>query len=114
MPCLPGPESQLRFVLASADRIAQNVVKSHLETCQYTTEELKTLAWMLYTQEEIRSLQNKVTSPCFLPVPGVRASLPHTTGCSRYPIPGTNLSRVRAHVRELVMVPAASYVVPRE
>uniref|UniRef100_A0A674KCA7 RAR related orphan receptor B n=1 Tax=Terrapene triunguis TaxID=2587831 RepID=A0A674KCA7_9SAUR len=49
----------LCFVLPSADRIAQNVVKSHLETCQYTTEELKRLAWMLYTQEEIRSLQNK-------------------------------------------------------
>uniref|UniRef100_A0A8C0JET0 Nuclear receptor ROR-beta n=1 Tax=Chelonoidis abingdonii TaxID=106734 RepID=A0A8C0JET0_CHEAB len=56
---LEGSESQLCFVLASADRIAQNVVKSHLETCQYTTEELKRLAWMLYTQEEIRSLQNK-------------------------------------------------------
>uniref|UniRef100_A0A452J115 RAR related orphan receptor B n=1 Tax=Gopherus agassizii TaxID=38772 RepID=A0A452J115_9SAUR len=44
---------------STENRIAQNVVKSHLETCQYTTEELKRLAWMLYTQEEIRSLQNK-------------------------------------------------------
>uniref|UniRef100_A0A8C6ZGN9 Nuclear receptor ROR-beta-like n=1 Tax=Nothoprocta perdicaria TaxID=30464 RepID=A0A8C6ZGN9_NOTPE len=42
-----------------ADRIAQNVVKSHLETCQYTTEELKRLAWTLYSPEEIRVLQSK-------------------------------------------------------
>lgn len=43
-----------------ADRIAQNVVKSHLETCQYTAEELKRLAWTLYSPEEVRALQSKV------------------------------------------------------
>uniref|UniRef100_A0A669QV73 RAR related orphan receptor B n=1 Tax=Phasianus colchicus TaxID=9054 RepID=A0A669QV73_PHACC len=42
-----------------ADRIAQNVVKSHLETCQYTAEELKHLAWSLYSPEEVRALQSK-------------------------------------------------------
>uniref|UniRef100_A0A8C3P1M3 Uncharacterized protein n=1 Tax=Cyanoderma ruficeps TaxID=181631 RepID=A0A8C3P1M3_9PASS len=42
-----------------ADRVAQNVVKSHLETCQYTTEELKRLAWSLYSPEEVRALQSK-------------------------------------------------------
>lgn len=51
-----------------ADRVAQNVVKSHLETCQYTTEELKRLAWSLYSPEEVRALQSKVsatvTAPC--------------------------------------------------
>ncbi|NWX09291.1 RORB protein, partial [Caloenas nicobarica] len=41
------------------DRVAQNVVKSHLETCQYTTEELKHLAWSLYSPEEVRALQSK-------------------------------------------------------
>uniref|UniRef100_A0A8B9TIN0 Nuclear receptor ROR-beta n=1 Tax=Anas platyrhynchos TaxID=8839 RepID=A0A8B9TIN0_ANAPL len=41
------------------DRIAQNVVKSHLETCQYTAEELKRLAWTLYSPEEVRALQSK-------------------------------------------------------
>ncbi|KFP68017.1 Nuclear receptor ROR-beta, partial [Cariama cristata] len=41
------------------DRVAQNVVKSHLETCQYTTEELKRLAWSLYSPEEVRALQSK-------------------------------------------------------
>lgn len=45
-----------------ADRIAQNVVKSHLETCQYTAEELKHLAWSLYSPEEVRALQSKVRS----------------------------------------------------
>uniref|UniRef100_A0A8C3N7I4 Uncharacterized protein n=1 Tax=Geospiza parvula TaxID=87175 RepID=A0A8C3N7I4_GEOPR len=39
--------------------MAQNVVKSHLETCQYTTEELKRLAWSLYSPEEVRALQSK-------------------------------------------------------
>ncbi|XP_077698153.1 nuclear receptor ROR-beta-like, partial [Eretmochelys imbricata] len=56
---LEGSQLASDISMLEIDRIAQNVVKSHLETCQYTTEELKTLAWMLYTQEEIRSLQNK-------------------------------------------------------
>uniref|UniRef100_A0A8D0B9B6 Uncharacterized protein n=1 Tax=Salvator merianae TaxID=96440 RepID=A0A8D0B9B6_SALMN len=41
------------------EHLAQNVVKSHLETSQYTGEELKRLAWTLYTQEEIRNIQDK-------------------------------------------------------
>lgn len=36
------------------------MVKSHLETCQYTTEELKRLAWSLYSPEEVRAWQSKV------------------------------------------------------
>ncbi|XP_014342606.1 nuclear receptor ROR-beta [Latimeria chalumnae] len=43
------------------DQVIQNVVKSHMETCQYTTEELKRLTWSFYTQEEIRGLQNKTS-----------------------------------------------------
>lgn len=55
-----------------ADRIAQNVVKSHLETCQYTAEELKRLAWTLYSPEEVRALQSKVgTTLGAGPVPAV-------------------------------------------
>ncbi|XP_020636464.3 nuclear receptor ROR-beta [Pogona vitticeps] len=41
------------------ERLAQNVVKSHVETSQYTSEELKRLIWTLYSQEEIRNLQSK-------------------------------------------------------
>ncbi|KAL8177663.1 UNVERIFIED_CONTAM: hypothetical protein K2H54_015823 [Gekko kuhli] len=41
------------------ERLGQNVIKSHLETSQYTSEELKRLAWTLYSQEEIRGMQNK-------------------------------------------------------
>uniref|UniRef100_A0A670KIS8 RAR related orphan receptor B n=1 Tax=Podarcis muralis TaxID=64176 RepID=A0A670KIS8_PODMU len=41
------------------ERLAQNVVKSHLETSQYTSEELKRLAWILYSQEDIRNMQSK-------------------------------------------------------
>lgn len=41
------------------ERVSQNIVKSHLETCRYTAEELKRLTWTMYTQEEIRTLQSK-------------------------------------------------------
>ncbi|MCI4380526.1 hypothetical protein PGIGA_G00240950 [Pangasianodon gigas] len=47
------------FSLLETERIAQSVVKSHVETSQYTTEELKRLAWNLYTAEETRTYQNK-------------------------------------------------------
>ncbi|XP_026554235.1 nuclear receptor ROR-beta-like [Pseudonaja textilis] len=43
------------------ERLAQNVVKSHLETLQYTSEELQRFAWALYSQEEIRTMQNTVS-----------------------------------------------------
>ncbi|XP_059923855.1 RAR-related orphan receptor C a [Gadus macrocephalus] len=39
--------------------ITQSVVKSHIETSQYSTEELKRLAWTMYSQEETRSYQTK-------------------------------------------------------
>ena len=42
------------------DRIAQNIIKSHLETCQYTMEELHQLAWQTHTYEEIKAYQSKV------------------------------------------------------
>uniref|UniRef100_A0A671REJ6 Nuclear receptor ROR-beta-like n=1 Tax=Sinocyclocheilus anshuiensis TaxID=1608454 RepID=A0A671REJ6_9TELE len=42
-----------------SERITQNVVKSHLETCQYSSEELKKLTWNIYTPEETRSFQLK-------------------------------------------------------
>ncbi|XP_062828066.1 nuclear receptor ROR-beta isoform X1 [Anolis carolinensis] len=41
------------------DRIAQNIIKSHLETCQYTMEELHQLAWQTHTYEEIKVYQSK-------------------------------------------------------
>uniref|UniRef100_A0AAR2L8H6 RAR-related orphan receptor C b n=1 Tax=Pygocentrus nattereri TaxID=42514 RepID=A0AAR2L8H6_PYGNA len=45
--------------LLDIERITQNVVKSHVETCQYSTEELKRHTWNLYTPEETRSFQLK-------------------------------------------------------
>uniref|UniRef100_A0AAQ5ZYQ0 RAR-related orphan receptor C a n=1 Tax=Amphiprion ocellaris TaxID=80972 RepID=A0AAQ5ZYQ0_AMPOC len=41
------------------ERITQSVVKSHIETSQYSTEELKRMAWTLYSPEETRSYQTK-------------------------------------------------------
>ncbi|KAJ8374452.1 hypothetical protein SKAU_G00050320 [Synaphobranchus kaupii] len=45
--------------LLEIERITQSVVKSHLETSQYSTEELKRLMWTMYSPEETRSFQNK-------------------------------------------------------
>ncbi|NWZ39718.1 RORB protein, partial [Brachypodius atriceps] len=56
---LEGAQLPPDISVLEIDRVAQNVVKSHLETCQYTTEELKRLAWSLYSPEEVRALQSK-------------------------------------------------------
>ncbi|KAM3875981.1 RAR-related orphan receptor C a [Diretmus argenteus] len=45
--------------LLEIECITQSVVKSHIETNQYSTEELKRLAWTLYSPEETRSFQTK-------------------------------------------------------
>ncbi|XP_076837213.1 RAR-related orphan receptor C b [Brachyhypopomus gauderio] len=47
--------------LLEIERITHNAVKSHLETCQYSLEELKRLTWNVYTPEETRSFQLKST-----------------------------------------------------
>lgn len=44
----------------STDRITQSIVKSHLETCQYSAEDMKRFTWVQYTPEETRAFQNKV------------------------------------------------------
>ncbi|NXG79557.1 RORB protein, partial [Baryphthengus martii] len=56
---LEGGQLAADISVLEIDRVAQNVVKSHLETCQYTTEELKRLVWNLYSPEEVRTLQSK-------------------------------------------------------
>lgn len=50
----------MRIFFPCLERITQNVVKSHIETSQYSTEELKRMAWTLYSPEEMRSYQTKV------------------------------------------------------
>ncbi|KAM7410110.1 hypothetical protein PAMA_001521 [Pampus argenteus] len=45
--------------LLELEHITQSVVKSHIETSQYSTEELKRLVWTLYSPEETRSYQTK-------------------------------------------------------
>lgn len=49
---------------ACVERITQSVVKSHLETSQYSTEELKRMAWTLYSPEETHCYQMKVHRTC--------------------------------------------------
>nr|XP_057921943.1 RAR-related orphan receptor C b [Doryrhamphus excisus] len=45
--------------ITDLDRITQNIVKSHLETCQYSAEDMKRFTWVQYTPEESRAFQNK-------------------------------------------------------
>ncbi|CAL8249954.1 unnamed protein product [Boreogadus saida] len=45
--------------MGDLDRIAQNIIKSHLETCQYTAEELQQLAWQTHSYEDVKMYQNK-------------------------------------------------------
>uniref|UniRef100_A0A3P8W5K3 RAR-related orphan receptor C b n=1 Tax=Cynoglossus semilaevis TaxID=244447 RepID=A0A3P8W5K3_CYNSE len=42
--------------------ITQNIVKSHMETCQYSAEDMKRFTWVQYTPEETRTFQNKFQS----------------------------------------------------
>ncbi|XP_053739755.1 RAR-related orphan receptor C a [Synchiropus splendidus] len=52
----PLPEGCSLYEL---EHITQSVVKSHIETSQYSTEELKRMAWTLYNPEETRLYQTK-------------------------------------------------------
>uniref|UniRef100_A0A3Q3LK14 RAR-related orphan receptor C b n=1 Tax=Mastacembelus armatus TaxID=205130 RepID=A0A3Q3LK14_9TELE len=45
--------------ITDLERITQSVVKSHLETCQYSVEDMKRFTWVQYTPEETRAYQNK-------------------------------------------------------
>lgn len=51
---------KLTNVCLCLEHITQSVVKSHIETSQHSTEELKRMAWTLYSPEETRSYQTKV------------------------------------------------------
>ncbi|XP_005797151.1 nuclear receptor ROR-beta-like [Xiphophorus maculatus] len=41
------------------EHVTQSIVKSHLETCQYSAEDMKRFTWVHYTPEETRVFQNK-------------------------------------------------------
>uniref|UniRef100_A0A6I8QDG3 RAR related orphan receptor A n=1 Tax=Xenopus tropicalis TaxID=8364 RepID=A0A6I8QDG3_XENTR len=41
------------------EHLAQNISKSHMETCQYLREELQQLMWQTFLQEEIDNYQSK-------------------------------------------------------
>ncbi|XP_055393733.1 nuclear receptor ROR-alpha isoform X1 [Bubalus kerabau] len=45
--------------MAELEHLAQNISKSHLETCQYLREELQQITWQTFLQEEIENYQNK-------------------------------------------------------
>ncbi|XP_032088856.1 nuclear receptor ROR-alpha isoform X2 [Thamnophis elegans] len=41
------------------EHLAQNISKSHMETCQYLREELQQITWQTFLQEEIENYQSK-------------------------------------------------------
>ncbi|XP_073508907.1 nuclear receptor ROR-alpha isoform X1 [Phyllobates terribilis] len=45
--------------MAELEHLAQNISKSHMETCQYLREELQQITWQTFLQEEIESYQSK-------------------------------------------------------
>nr|XP_020471824.1 nuclear receptor ROR-beta-like [Monopterus albus] len=45
--------------ITDLEHLTQSVVKSHLETCQYSAEDMKRFTWVQYTPEETRAFQNK-------------------------------------------------------
>ncbi|CAB1313814.1 unnamed protein product [Coregonus sp. 'balchen'] len=45
--------------MAELEHLAQNISKSHMETCQYLREELQQMTWQAFLQEEMESYQTK-------------------------------------------------------
>ncbi|KAM4708039.1 nuclear receptor ROR-beta-like [Discoglossus pictus] len=45
------------------ERVSQNIIRSHLDTCQFTSDELSRMTWNIHSQEEVRLMQSK---PCEL------------------------------------------------
>ncbi|CAL8312189.1 nuclear receptor ROR-beta [Gadus morhua] len=45
--------------ITELERITQSILKSHLETCQYSVEDMKLFTWVQYSPEETRSFQSK-------------------------------------------------------
>ncbi|XP_076860765.1 nuclear receptor ROR-alpha A [Brachyhypopomus gauderio] len=52
-------ESSPTVSMAELENLAQNISKSHMETCQYLREELQQMTWQTFLQEEMESYQNK-------------------------------------------------------
>lgn len=50
------------LILSVLEHLAQNISKSHMETCQYLREELQQITWQTFLQEEIENYQSKVLS----------------------------------------------------
>lgn len=49
-----------------SEHLAQNISKSHMETCQYLREELQQMTWQAFLQEEVENYQSKVLRTCVL------------------------------------------------
>lgn len=61
--CIVNKNTYVPFCII-AEHITQSIVKSHLETCQYSVEDMKRFTWVQYSTEETRAYQNKVRGQC--------------------------------------------------
>ncbi|KAG7214639.1 hypothetical protein INR49_010531 [Caranx melampygus] len=59
LPLTPEEASEYCNLELLGERITHSIVKSHLETCQYSAEDMKRFTWVQYTPEETRAFQNK-------------------------------------------------------
>ncbi|XP_051901762.1 nuclear receptor ROR-alpha A-like [Pristis pectinata] len=53
------PRLQAGALSSELDRVIQNVVKSHRETCQFLPEQLHALRWKVFSQAEVEGYQKK-------------------------------------------------------
>ncbi|KAM4809136.1 nuclear receptor ROR-beta-like isoform 2-T2 [Rhinophrynus dorsalis] len=64
--CLLGLVEEQRLLDINSteiEHVSQNIIRSHLDTCQFTSDELTRMTWSIHSQEEMRCLQSK---PCEL------------------------------------------------
>ncbi|KAM9330583.1 nuclear receptor ROR-beta-like [Gastrophryne carolinensis] len=62
--CHQGSVEDPSFMVINAseiDCVAQNIIRSHLDTCQFTKEDVSKFAWCVHSQEDVRRFQ---TQPC--------------------------------------------------
>ncbi|XP_053317739.1 nuclear receptor ROR-beta-like [Spea bombifrons] len=59
LPGLGEEKRLLDIIPTDIEQVTQNIIRSHLDTCQFTSDELRRMTWNIHSQEEVRILQSK-------------------------------------------------------